>query len=468
MPCSRSLLAAALAPVALLLAACEPPARGSAASEARPNLILVSFDSLRADHLGAYGYARDTSPNLDRFASQAVLFERAYSTSSWTLPAHASMLSSLYPEEHGASGPRKAISEGVALLPEALAAAGYRSRAVVSVGLLHRLFGFAQGWELYDDETAVPPGEVDPERRRTSAVVGRRAAQMLDALGDGPFFLFLHDYDVHFDYQPPPPYDTMFEPARVDGFDPSNFAFNDTIHRDMPKAHLERLVALYDGEIRWVDHNFGLLMAELERRGLAENTLVVVVGDHGEEFFEHGEKGHQNNLYNTSLQVPMLVRFPGRRHAGTRVSTPVSLVDVAPTLTAAAGVAPDPSWSGIDVATLLDEDAAHRAPRWLHAELTQDSGRALRAAVYGRRKGIVSFDRRDRPSGYRALFDVVADPDERHDRQALPESAERMAAIVARIRREVATFERTNERLGSGWVQLDAERAAELRALGYL
>ncbi|MCM2270099.1 MAG: sulfatase, partial [Thermoanaerobaculia bacterium] len=230
-PWPRSL--AALAGVVLLvaLAACGRPAGvAPAAGERPPNLVIVSFDSLRADHLGTYGYGRDTSPNLDRFAARSIVFERAYSTSSWTLPSHASLLSSLYPEEHGARKTETALSPEVVLLPEQLAAAGYRSAGVVSVGLLHRTFGFAQGWEIYDDVTAVPRGQ-DPERRRTSAVVGRRAAELLDELAPGPFLLFVHDYDVHFDYQPPPPYDTMFEPAEAPGFDPSNFAFNETIHR---------------------------------------------------------------------------------------------------------------------------------------------------------------------------------------------------------------------------------------------
>ena len=461
-------LPAALGPLLLALTACDAVSPGDSAGDTRPNLILVSFDSLRADHLGTYGYHRDTSPNLDRFAAESVLFERAYSTSSWTLPAHASMLSSLYPEEHGASSARKALGDEVVLLPETLAAAGYRSRAIVSVGLLHRVFGFAQGWEAYDDATAVPAGEEDPERRRTSAVVGRRAAEFLDALAPGPFFLFVHDYDVHFDYQPPPPYDTLFEPAHVPDFDPSNYAFNDTIHRDMPRAHLERLIALYDGEIRWVDHNFGLLMAELERRGLADNTVVAVVGDHGEEFFEHGEKGHQNNLFNTSLQVPMIVRFPDGEHAGRRVEAPVSLVDLAPTLAAAAGVAPDPSWAGIDIATLVENNTAHGPARWLHAELMARSGHAQRAAIFGRKKGLARFGARGHVPGRAGLYDVVADPEERNPLHDSTAGRARLQAMIARMEHEVSGFRQTNARLGSGWVKLDAERAAELRALGYL
>jgi len=345
-PRHRLQLAVVAVALPLAVAACGAPDPGATtAAERPPNLVLVSFDSLRADHLGTYGYRRDTSPNLDRFAARSIVYERAYSTSTWTLPAHASLFSSLYAEEHGARKTDAALSENVVLLPERLAEAGYRSAGVVSVGLLHRTFGFNQGWEIWDDETAVPRGE-DPERRRTSAIVGQRAAQLLDELAPGPFLLFVHDYDVHFDYQPPPPYDTMFEPAEAPGFDPSNFAFNETIHRDMPQLHLERLVALYDGEIRWVDHNFGRLLAELERRGLDENTAVVVVGDHGDEFFEHGEKGHANNLFNSTLQVPLIVHLPGGRHGGRRIGTPASLIDVAPTLAALLGVAPPAAAEG--------------------------------------------------------------------------------------------------------------------------
>jgi arylsulfatase A-like enzyme len=454
------------APLLLVVAACGGPAPGVAtADEPPPNLVLVSFDSLRADHLGTYGYPRDTSPELDRFAERSIVFERAYSTSTWTLPSHASLFSSLYPEEHGARKTDAALSENVVLLPERLASAGYRSAGVVSVGLLHRTFGFNQGWETWDDETAVPRGE-DPERRRTSAVVGKRAAQLLDELAPGPFLLFVHDYDVHFDYQPPPPYDTMFEPAEAPGFDPSNFAFNETIRRDMPKLHLERLIALYDGEIRWVDHNFGLLLAELERRGLAENTAVVVVGDHGDEFFEHGEKGHANNLFNSTLQVPLIVHLPGGRHGGRRIDVPASLIDVAPTLASLAGVGPDASWSGIDLLTLLDEEAAHAPPRWVYAELGNRSNVSQRAAVRGRLKGMARFRANGLLSRTQMLFDVVADPGETFNKA--PQRQARMRAISELLAAASHEFWTKQFQLGSGKVELDEDRAAELRALGYL
>jgi len=427
-----------------------------------PNLVLVSFDSLRADHLGAYGYPRDTSPNLDRFAASGVVFERAFSTTTWTLPSHASLLSSLYPEEHGARDTDRALGDNVVLLPERLREAGYRSAAVVSVGLLHRTFGFAQGWETYDDETAVQGEGEDPERRRTSAIAGRRAVELLDGLGKGPFFLFVHDYDVHFDYQPPAEFD-VFEPRDAPGFDPSNFAFNDTIHRGMPKRNLDRLIALYDGEIRWVDHNFQKLLNELERRGLAENTAVVVVGDHGDEFFEHGKKGHRENLFNTTLHVPLIVRFPGGRWAGRRIAMPVSLVDVAPTLATLAGVGPDPSWSGIDLEPLLE----HPAPtRWIYADLELRGRPSVKSAIRGRVKGIGRFSYGKSVHWRSYLFDL--DHDAREERNLARAEPRRMRAILHRIESVLQAAWEKQYRLGSGRVELDDERERELRALGYL
>lgn len=454
-----ALLLAALIGAALAVGCAKPGVR---AAGPPPNLVVVSFDSLRADHLGTYGYWRDTSPNLDRFAASGVVFERAFSTTTWTLPSHASLLSSLYPEEHGARDKDRALGDNVVLLPERLAEAGYRSAGVVSVGLLHRTFGFDQGWDVYDDETAVQDGGEDPERRRTSEIAGRRAAELLDELPDGPFFLFLHDYDVHFDYQPPEEFD-VFETEPAPGFDPSNFAFNETIFHGMPKANLDRLIALYDGEIRWVDHNFQRLLDELDRRGLSDDTAVVVVGDHGDEFFEHGQKGHRENLFNTTLHVPMIVRFPGGRWAGQRVSTPVSLVDVAPTLANLAGVGPDPSWSGIDLATLLEGAVPSR---WIYADLDLRGRPAVKSAIRGRVKGIGRFRYGKAVGGQSHLFDLDEDYPEL-DNLAAAEPL-RLRAILDRIESVVHAAWEKQKSLGSGHVELDAERRRELAALGYL
>jgi arylsulfatase A-like enzyme len=446
----------ALGLVALAFAAC---ARPSERATARPNLVLVSIDTLRADHLGAYGYGRATSPSIDRLAREGVVFERAYSTSNWTLPAHVSMLTGLYPTRHGAHHPRRAPAAEVGLLPEALGRRGYRSAAVVStVAFLEKKYGLARGFEVYDDESAFPARFPEASRFVSSERVHARAVELLDELGDGgaPFFLFLHYFDVHADYVPPPPFDRMFAPG-------------DGVRLDLPESeeprrgHAERLAALYDGEIRWVDSWIGRLLDELDRRDLAGRTLVVVTADHGEEFLEHGDWLHGRNLYDTSMRVPLVVRFPGGAHAGRRVTAPVSLVDLGATLLAAAG-AGDGSWqSGIDLAPLAAGAAS--APRALVAFGNGGIRKFLSAIVADGRKAVFEARGSGRPTGEPVvLVRTEGDPLERRLEPGSSRAGRRLGARLRRIWAEQARgAPRAVELPKPG-----GEEEAGLRALGYL
>jgi arylsulfatase A-like enzyme len=451
----------------LALAGCVALA-GCAREPRRPNLVLISLDTVRADHLGAYGYRRATSPALDRLAREGVVFERAYSTSNWTLTAHVSMLTGLWPDQHRVHRMREALAPGVELLPEALAPLGYTSAAVISaVPFLKAEHGLARGWRVYDDRTVYPEahGPAPHHLYVSSPHLHRRALELLDQLDDGPFFLFLHYFDAHNEYLAPPPYDTMFSTER-DVREGTRVPLELPAEHELQRPLAERQMARYDGEIRWIDEWLGKLFEELDRRGLADETLVLVVSDHGEEFLEHGALYHGRNLYDVQIRVPLIVRFPGRAHAGRRIATPVSLVDVGATLLGAAGRGRDEWRSGRDLAGLLaSPPAAGFDARPLFATgLTRDA--PLRRAIVV--DGLKAIFRATPDGGLGRLVTirrVDGDPLERtvvRSRGRVPTKLRRrfLAALEEQRRTAVPPARRLEAST--------AEDEAVLRALGYL
>ncbi len=306
----------------------------------RPNVLLVSIDSLRADHLGSYGYERDTSPTIDRLAREGVLFENAISPASWTVPAHMTLLTALPPEVHQVSSHRRALHPAAVTLAEVLRDAGYRTAGFVSGPTVMSNYGFGQGFELYDETVAAM--HRNPNRGITSPAIVERVAAYLDewdASGRGaPFFAFVHLWDVHYDYAPPAPYDRMFDPDYTGDLTSEDFERNERLHAGMPERDLQHLIALYDGEIRFTDEHLGRIVEHLERLGVLDHTIVVVTSDHGDEFFEHGQKGHSKTLYDEIVRVPLVIRYPPRVTFGRRITEQVRLMDVAPTILGLAGI----------------------------------------------------------------------------------------------------------------------------------
>ena len=317
------------------------------APEGTPNVILISIDSLRADHLGCYGYPRDTSPHIDRLAREGALFEYAIASTSWTLPSHMSMFTSLYDSLHGVEDSRKRLVIDHPLLAEVMKEAGYRTAGFYSGPLLHPGYGFVHGFEEYVNCTSYPwAGEQEikefvAQRRKTRSLakaditnprIYEKVTGWMEEKMKEPFFLFIHYWDVHYDYIPPDPYDKMFDPGYEGELDVRELEGNESIHADMARGDLEHLIALYDGEIRWTDEWIGRLMEMLRTKGLLDRTLIVLTADHGEEFFEHGAKGHGKSLYDETIRVPLIVRLPGVVEAGLRISQQVRTIDIYPTV----------------------------------------------------------------------------------------------------------------------------------------
>ncbi len=297
-----------------------------------PSVLLVSIDTLRPDRLGCYGSPRRVSPEIDRFAASADLFESCVSASSWTLPAHVSMFTGVAPSLHRVTADERRLGASRATLAEILRREGHATAAFVTHYYLTGDYGLDRGFESFTYRQDQP-----------AADVCARAAEWLGENAHRPFFLFVHLFDPHWNYNPPPGFvgavagaDAPPYEGPVDG---SLEAMQPWIEPRIavPEADLSRALDLYDAEIAGVDAALGGLFAALDSLGLSEQTLVVVTSDHGEEFRDHGSFGHGHSLYEEAVRVPLIVRAPGA--GGAIRSDPAATIDIAPTILAWAGVA---------------------------------------------------------------------------------------------------------------------------------
>lgn len=305
-----------------------PPPAASPPPPARPaparNVLVYLIDTLRADHLGCYGYHRPTSPHIDRFAAEATLFANAVAQSPWTRPSTASLFTGVWPRTHAANGRHDALPPEALTLAEILAARGYRTAGFVSNGNIARSLGFGQGFEKY---------RLLPSRGNRAPHVNAEAFSWLDSLeGNSPFFLYLHTVEPHAIYDPPSPFRERFAPG-VEAWVGTRQVLKQLKkgEREATPALLKDLRALYDGEIAANDAAFGELVAGLQARGLWDDTVVVVLSDHGEEFHEHGGWEHGDKLFREVLEIPLILRLPGLG-AGRTVARQAQQIDVVPTL----------------------------------------------------------------------------------------------------------------------------------------
>ena len=307
----------------------------------RPNVMIVVLDTTRADALSVYGNKAPTSPHLEELASGGALFTRAFTTDFWTLPAHASLLTGQYPSEHGATSESNLLGSNATTLAEILQRAGYRTAAFVSNPWMTVERGFAQGFEIFEEtwRSKKKPGFAD--RVGVEAATGfieRNAAL------DGPFFLFLNLNIAHMPYFP--------DPSVLDAVAPNPRSV-DRMRRlsklvgtweylagayDLDERDFEVLRELYLGDLRTTDAFVGELVGALEGQGILDETLVIVTSDHGENLGDHGLIDHMLSMYETTIRVPLVIRYPGRIGPGTVVGDLASLVDIVPTVLDVAGL----------------------------------------------------------------------------------------------------------------------------------
>jgi arylsulfatase A-like enzyme len=488
------LIALCTLPLVVGLSACA-----GESSRRRPNVVLISLDSVRADHLSCYGYSRPTSPHLDRLAAEGTLFTRAYSASSWTVPSHMTMLTSLWPSLHGVDTWKKHLDPARVTLAERFRDAGYDTAAFVSGPSLHAAFGFDQGFRLYNNTMAFSPEDFqagDPTLPSTIAharshqlVTGPRVSELvrrwLDQEATRPFFLFVHLWDPHYDYIPPPPYDKMFDSGYRGTFDFSHLDSNRDIRADMPLRDEEHLVALYDGEIAATDGVIGELIESLERHRLLDGTLVVITADHGEEFFEHGGKAHFRTLFDEVIHVPLIFRLPGRVRAGQRTEVIFDAVHLMPTILGIAGITAGPEARGRDLEGILRGEPPPD-DLWAFSELTVVPPLTLYAIRTGGRKylagetgvsaliNLAAVNDTPVPDAPDPLtlpviyYDLATDPGEKEPRQVDDPAA---MTFADRFRRIISDLKRSADGLpreGGLPATLDVETERQLRALGYV
>jgi arylsulfatase A-like enzyme len=430
-------LAIALPTIAVSLARDPSPTSEPARPARAPNVVLILIDALRRDRLPFYGHGRNTAPFLAELAAGGAVFERALTASTWTPSSVASLFTGLYPNQHGvwtgynvtrlarSSGKPlvlNRIPEGATTLAESLRRLGYRTFGASNNPNFSEVMGFRRGFDRFEQVNDRSAEAIN------AAVAGFRPE--LDAAR--PYFLYLHYMDAHKPYHRRDPW-----------FDPNE-----------PDEDLAR----YDSEISYADAQIRELVSGLPGR---DDMLVILTADHGEEFGEHGGRGHKNQLYAELLRVPLVWSWPGAI-APRRIADDVSLVDVMPTLEALAGApAPTAPSAGTSLVPLLEGGAIEPRPIFaMRATESQDPPLVRKAVVRDGWKYIVTT-----PSGDEELYDTVADPADRVD------VAAEQADVVARLRAELAAFEAAAPRHARAYAESEKsarELVDQLRALGYV
>ena len=301
-----------------------------------PNVVLVVVDTLRADRLGCYGYETDTSPSIDEFARYSHLFEHAYATAPWTTPSVASIFTGRYPSSVGISDREVGLIDELVTLAELFTQRGYLTKGIVSHFFIDERLGFARGFELFNSR------EAGCGRSYASAPgVTEKAIRFIHRNGDGPFFLFVHYFDPHYDYVMHAVLNTYPEyEGRLLSDDVKISKLRELSKgRELNRRDRRYLEALYDSEVCFTDHNVGLLLDALKQRGLYDDAMIVFTADHGEELgtAPDGWVGHTKRLSQEMIRVPLMIKMPGQKQ-GRRILAPVSLVDLMPTLARAIGM----------------------------------------------------------------------------------------------------------------------------------
>ncbi|REK27715.1 MAG: tetratricopeptide repeat protein [Planctomycetota bacterium] len=392
------------------------------------NVLIISIDTLRADHLGCYGFQRPTSPNIDALAADGLLFERAQTTNPLTLPAHSSLMTGKIPPAHGAlTNQGHTLAEANVTLAEILRDEGWQTGAVVGAYPLESRFGLAQGFADYDDEFdgSLKAGLFT---ERSAESVSRAAIDWLERRGDDPFFMFVHYYDPHQRYLPPEPFNSAYPQDK------------------------------YSGEIAYTDHWVGKLIERLQQLELYDSTLIVLTSDHGESLGEHGEISHGFFIYQPVMHIPLIVRLPqGPR--GQRLKTPVSLVDVMPTVLELAGRPLPSDLQGISLAASFRNGVEPPTGRDLYSDSWYPAKFAcapLRGLLQDQWRYVWSV----RPE----LYNLHEDP--REAKNVLDQHSDVAARLAEGLQTMLAAA--PSPATGGSSTTPDAAARARLRSLGYL
>jgi arylsulfatase len=425
----------------------------------RPNIVWITLDTTRADHLGCYGYFRATSPNIDRLADDSILFEHCVVPMATTLPSHLSTLTGTYPIEHGVlanrgvGGKRFVPSERLHSFAAHLNTQGYFTAGFVSATPLKPWSGIQEGFLHYD---APPQGQ----KTRRADETNERVLTWLSGPDREPFFLWIHYFDPHSPYEAPEPFGDRF--ASDDGLETYVEARGIPENSETFKGETidsREAINAYDGEIAWTDHQVGLLLDGLRSKGMWERTAVVLLGDHGEGIGQHAITRH-GRIWGEQLHVPLLMRVPGI--AARRIAMPLSSVDVFPTLLGLIDIAGMESY--LEHASGIDALASASDERFLFSQMSQRMQRWGIENAYALTTSGWKYTRSE--SGAEQLYDLIDDPFE------LIDVVENYPDVAENFReRFLEQLEQQHQRalaLGSGQqMRLEESVIEELKALGY-
>ena len=453
-----------LIPVLFLPLAVALGCRRVEAPAPRPDVVLITIDTLRSDRVSFNGYSRQTTPFLDELANQGVRFATAYSSSSWTVPGMASLMTGLQPDHHGVQ--RGLVEEGEIvgqevlddrfnLLAESLREAGYRTFGVSANLHLAEQFGFAQGFDHYVNLGFANADRIAPVLEEWRGELRSRTS---------PYFLWIHYFDPHDPYRPHSPWFENPVPELAGDFTVEKpvilrrlyFLNSPDGRRRAPrrlKKELRIAKAAYDAEIHYTDDQ---IRQAFEVLGLGSDELIVVTSDHGEEFFEHGHLGHGQDLHEEQVRVPLILRLPDNQHQGLVIEDPISLVDVAPTILDFLRIEPLPEIQGRSVWPLVQSQESSANPVFLAVSRAEPGLRAVRQGSWKYIRDLGN------PEGG-LLFDLGSDPHEQNNLLLEePAIAGRLSSTLDDFLDSVPVFEPPQLE------EVSDETLDELRALGYV
>jgi arylsulfatase A-like enzyme len=419
----------------------------------KPNLIVISIDTLRADHLGCYGYDKPTSPLLDKLATQGVLFENASATSPWTLPSHGSLLTGFYPSQIGLSSAVGKLPLDAETLATLISPHNFSTAAIVNSIYISERYGLNRGFDYF---------RFVPESYTTTGVaptIIQDSIAWLDDHSQQQFFLFLHFYDVHSDYHSLPQYEKEFAGAYKGIIDGTNRQLLEIRHGklDLDTADIQHLINLYDASIRQLNDQLEVLFDYLNKGRLLEKTFLIITSDHGEEFLEHGKILHSQTHYQEAIHIPLIMLGPGMPRS-KRVKGVVSLVDVLPTALSLLEISQPSTLSGVDLAPLWKGEHYQLSARTIFSEADKlneqnDIKRIARRGSYKLHHNILTEESE--------LYDLAHDPKEHSN------IASEQSSMVNLLFSELKRFMQTRYR-GENAANLTSEEIEKLKELGYL
>ena len=414
-----------------------------------PNVILISIDTLRADRLGCYGYRKPTSPNLDRFAGNCFIFTEAISQSSWTLPSHMSILTSLYPGTHKVGGIERSLDPKITTLTQILKKAGYQTAGFVDAKFVGAHYGFNRGFDVYRNKNGKGIDRVLP-----------LAEEWLRQHYKKSFFLFFHVFDCHCPYTPPEEISRSFSPDYEGDLNLKGKCGNPHLNAlELTPEDIRYISEQYDGEIRSVDTEIQKLFDLIGELGLYRNTLIILLSDHGEEFKEHGQIGHQRSVYHELMHIPLIIRLPGSSPPAGRITSRVESIDIMPTVLDFLGLVVDAPLQGKSLTGLLSEKEAAGGKETSFGELNE---LAVKRTLYS--------------GNYQYIYNVDEETEELYDLKRDLREEENLASQRQDKCRELKTVleswekraREDGEKYRAGEVTLGDDAREQLRNLGYI